>query len=280
MTTTNDSSASGLTHNEAEILFSHARLAGFSANDDLDAALSICTWEINLRAALIRPINITEIFLRNALDKAIRSWWNENHIPGDWLDDRQTAAIQPLTPLCNTSKWHRQTSRALARVKQQDTITRDDVLSHIMLGTWRNIIGNPRAIVHTRPQEHTQYASWKSQLTMDAACARLWKAATHNAFPNIPTTKKLRDKLSPRAYIGSRVTRMATLRNRICHWDNLLRVDIASRYQDMQDIVAAISTPGLHWMQDQTVCAMQQAINSRPTSLISSIRHSTYANMP
>lgn len=70
--------------------------------------------------------------------------------------------------------------------------------------------------------------------------------------------------MSPHGYIGAKVSATNALRNRICHWDNLLTVNVAARYHDMLAIVGTISSSGLVRMREQTEHEMADIIAARP----------------
>ena len=267
-----------LSEEEAFRLFGKARLMAFYAeSNDLDQALGAYAWEMHLRQSLLKPIGITEVFLRNAMDNAIRHWWNGHQLPGDWLDATIDFEIpEPIASFRKVNAWRGRAATNLKGCKTKEQISHDDIIAHMMLGTWRNMIGNPASVSPEPPDDAEKRQSWRGLRKSDAKCAALWKEITHAAFPNMPT-KSGRGRMSPRAYIGSKLAVMSALRNRVCHWDNLIHVNVAARYADMQSIVAAISLPGVEWLREQTEADFMEVLSRRPAWLES---HLTHERMP
>ncbi|BDR53257.1 hypothetical protein KIM372_11640 [Bombiscardovia nodaiensis] len=238
---------------EAFRLFGRARLQVFLRKENnLQKALQAYSRQLHLGQVLLKPIGITEVFIRNAVDTSICEWWKTQQLPGDWLDDWGNVSVPGTLPsFCHIPSWRRRAAANCQSHRFQGELSHDDVLAHMMLGTWRNMIGNPLGISAKAPADPQQLDSWKSQCKTDRACAHLWKEILSEAFPNIPT-KSGRRGLSPRAYIGASISSMAGLRNRVCHWDSLFEVNVEARYRDMTNIVGAISVAGLQWMLAQT----------------------------
>ena len=249
-------------------LFGTSRLSSFyDAGGNRERALEAYAWQLGLGQALLKPIGIGEVFLRNTMDDAICQWWQEQHLPGDWLDIGNEEVIpEPLHSFSHVSQWRSRAAKNLKSHKTRTQIDHDDVIAHTMLGTWRNMIGNPTVINIRPPDDEQRRRSWSSLRIADTRCAALWREIIRHAFPNMPT-KRGRDGLSPRAYIGSKVASMSSLRNRVCHWDNLMHVNVSARYADMLSVVAAIDTTGYAWMKTQTQDEVTQILSERPHRL-------------
>ncbi|MBW3092730.1 hypothetical protein KIH79_07355 [Bifidobacterium sp. 82T10] len=246
-------------------LLGTARLAAFQPKDqDAAKTLEAYRWQLRLEQALLKPISITEVLLRNALDESIRQWWQHQGLPGDWLDDNPDQDVpEPLCSFLRAKSWRGRAATNLKAHKSREQINHDDVIAHMMLGTWRNMIGNPASISRTPPTDSEKRQSWNSMREADEHCAALWAEILHNAFPNMPS-KRQRNGMSSRGYIGSKLTVMASLRNRVCHWDSLIRVNVQARYEDMMNITRSISTSGAQWMQDNTDEELSNVLEARP----------------
>lgn len=229
---------------------SKSRVASFRekcANDR--SSLKAYEWSLTLGQALLKPIGITEIAVRNALDRELCAWWKAQGYNGTWLEaDSPESSVPLLAPFVHAREWRK---RAHSNKHGDREMTHDDVIAHTSLGTWRNMIGNPASLSFEAPPGRRQRDSWLTAKKQDALCAELWKLATRNSFPHIPETKRLRMGLSPRAYIGARLTRISGLRNRVCHWDNLLTENIPTRYDDMKRVVSAIDEDLGNWLCGQ-----------------------------
>lgn len=245
---------------------SACRTAPFRANFDNDLdALSAYEWSLDLGQTLLKPIGIIEVAIRNAVDSALSGWWRERGYDDTWIDVRSMETpVSFLSPFVHASEW-----RSRARANRRDcgrTVTHDDVIAHTSLGTWRNMIGNPVAIPHMPPEDAEKEASWRAARRQDALCAELWKQVIGSAFPHIPETKRLRLGLSPRAYIGVRLTRISALRNRVCHWDNLLAVDVRGRYDDARRLARAIDPCLEEWLCGQCDQEIEGLLAKMPMS--------------
>lgn len=241
------------------------RTAPFRAICESDAgALAAYEWSLDLGQALLKPIGIMEVAVRNAVDGALFRWWNDQGYGGTWIDVRsEEAPVSFLSPFVHASEW-----RSRARSSKhgcEKEVTHDDVIAHTSLGTWRNMIGNPAAISSIPPAEPERRASWEAARRQDVLCAELWRHAIRDAFPSIPETKKLRLGLSPRAYIGARLTRISFLRNRVCHWDNLLAVDIPGRYDDIKRLTRAVDPCLSEWLCGQCDEEITDLLVRKPT---------------
>lgn len=203
--------------------------------------------ELQLRQILIKPITLVEVILRNSIDIALSAWWENAGLGGTWTDS--PAEEKTLSPFLHTSEWRKRASSNKSSCA--DAITHSDLIAHASFGSWRNMIGNPASRSLRKPEDATSsmMSDWRKACAQDARCATLWKTALYAAFPNIPETKKGRGGLSPRAYIGIRLTRISALRNRVCHCDNLAKVNVQARYDDMLQVVDAIDLDLGRWLR-------------------------------
>ena len=242
-----------------------ARLTAFRPeNGDAAKTLDAYRWQMRLEQALLKPIGITEVFLRNALDESICRWWQSQGLPGDWLDGNPGLDVpEPLQSFMRVRSWRGRATTNLKTHKTKEQISHDDVIAHMMLGTWRNMIGNPASISRTPPGDDEKRRSWSSMRESDERCAALWAEILHDAFPNMPS-KRQRNGMSPRGYVGSKLTVIASLRNRVCHWDNLLHVNVPARYEDMKSIVLAINASCAQWMGDTVDDELFSVLDDRP----------------
>lgn len=233
-------------------------------SNDFRSSINAFEWEMEARKALLAPIGITETALRNAIDQSICAWWNDEGLPGTWTDTPLAPKAEFLSSFVHASSWKK---RAEANLKHRRSATHSDLIAHTSFGTWKNMIGNPASHRHHPLKDKKRYDSWIAAQERETECAELWKKVVAGAFPNIPRGKSARGKLSPRAYIGTRISRIASLRNRVCHWDSLTKVDIEMRYKDMREIVSAINPKAELWMNGLCEKEIVKTIESKPTWL-------------
>lgn len=246
-------------------LLSESRMTSYRTTRPNDKdALEAYEWSLDLGQALLKPIGIVEVAVRNMLDKTISAWWGECGYPGTWIDAKDTGGkSEILQPFVHASEWRK---RAQSNKPDADAdVTHDDIIAHTSLGTWRNMIGNPAAISTVAPKESKKAQSWHAARQQDVRCAELWKQVTSNAFPFIPETKRLRRGLSPRGYIGARLTRVSYLRNRVCHWDNLMTTNIGARYDDMEELARAIDPDLYAWLREKCSDQIKECVASKPS---------------
>lgn len=253
----------------AEVIakLSEPRLAAFRGCCENDESiLRAYGWSLDLGQVLLKPIGIVEVAVRNSVDKALEEWWEAEKYPNTWVDvDSLAEPVAFLSPFVHASQWRK---RAKSNKHDADKgVSHDDVIAHTSLGTWRNMIGNPAALASESPSDAEQAQSWSAAKRQDARCALLWQEVVRNAFPGIPLTKRERGGMSPRGYIGVRLTRVASLRNRVCHWDSLISVDVEQRYDDMKRLVEAVSSDLRRWMCQECDEEVEKCLAKMPSCL-------------
>lgn len=239
-----------------------------NAADNAEEALEACAWELDLGQALLKPIGLAEVIVRNSIDSAINQWWMAQDLENTWTTCSDIYSSAPvLAPFVHRTEWEKRAKQYLH--EGQEVASHDDMISHATLGTWKNMVGNPAGLSPRAPIESERRESWEAARKRDAQCARLWKDVLYQAFPNIPKTKKERGKLSPRAYIGLRLSRMGSLRNRVCHWDNLRLVNVKGRYQDALELIRSVSLPAYEWAREICDAEIADCLSRRPEFLSS-----------
>lgn len=212
-----------------------------------------------MNQSLTKPIGITEVFLRNAIDESISIWWDERGHSPSWTDKSAEGQEPILDALVHRDGWRK---RAKGNVKGRG-VSHDDIIAHTSFSTWRNLIGNPSALAVHEPDDRERRDSWRAAKRRDEQCALLWKTVLCTAFPNIPK-KKERKGQSPRGYVGSRILHVSYLRNRACHWDSLLNIDALKSYQEMLDLIACIDLQAAGWLEEQCGSGVRSVVARRP----------------
>lgn len=201
---------------------------------DEDRFIRAYRWQLDLRQALLGPLEVTEVILRNALDRALALWWASLGQPGFWTDGGEAFENSVFGKLIHLEEWRRHARKNL----DTDDVTHDDIIATAMLGSWRNLIGNPVR----QPLD-------PAGLRRDGQCATAWGLAIKCAFPLIPETRDLRDGQSPRGYVGIRLARIGRMRNRVCHCEDLAKVNVEGRMRDIGELLHTIDdrAPALLW---------------------------------
>ena len=202
-----------------------ARFAPYlrEAHGDIDRARELYLWAADLAGALFSTIAFVEVGLRNAMDRKLRAWNDQQGIDygEDWALRKGAAPLLydlvTHKSLAVAQNFAREQSRLRPKThpRRLAAVTHDDVVSHFMFGTWVYFI-KPR--VRNQPQQ----------------CQQLWHECLSDAFPHADPSDSGRERL------GEQLDRVRKLRNRVAHHENLLSVDIRRRLRDMLGILALI----------------------------------------
>ena len=68
-----------------------------NAADNAEEALEACAWELDLGQALLKPIGLAEVIVRNSIDSAINQWWMAQDLENTWT----RAPIYIQAPPCS-----------------------------------------------------------------------------------------------------------------------------------------------------------------------------------
>ena len=202
-----------------------ARFAPYlrEAHGDIDRARELYLWAADLAGALFSTIAFVEVGLRNAMDRKLRAWNDQQGIDygEEWALRKGAAPLlyELVTHKSLASAQNFASEQSRLRPKSHPrrlvAITHDDVVSHFMFGTWVYLI-KPRV--------------WNQPLQ----CQQLWQECLSCAFPYADPSDSGRERL------GDQLDRVRKLRNRVAHHENLLSVDIRRRLRDMLGILALI----------------------------------------
>lgn len=202
-----------------------ARFAPYlrEAHGDIDRARELYLWAADLAGALFSTIAFVEVGLRNAMDRRLRAWNDQQGIDygEEWALRKGAAPLlyELVTHKSLASAQNFASEQSRLRPKSHPrrlvAITHDDVVSHFMFGTWVYLI-KPRV--------------WNQPLQ----CQQLWQECLSCAFPYADPSDSGRERL------GDQLDRVRKLRNRVAHHENLLSVDIRRRLRDMLGILALI----------------------------------------
>ena len=123
-----------------------------NAADNAEEALEACAWELDLGQALLKPIGLAEVIVRNSIDSAINQWWMAQDLENTWTTCSDIYSSAPvLAPFVHRTEWEKRAKQYLH--EGQEVASHDDMISHATLGTWKNMVGNPAGLSPRAPIE-------------------------------------------------------------------------------------------------------------------------------
>ncbi|MGD8166049.1 hypothetical protein ACEXOS_002405 [Herbiconiux sp. P16] len=194
-------------------------------------ALQLYRWNLQLTAALQEILSVTEVVLRNAIDRQLRTW-NADQLGCErsWLLAEPGAPLRSLISRKRKQAIGAASKALLARAPTHPrhglTPTHDDVLAQVMFGMWKDLLPN-----------HSPNAG---STTENMNREFMWSQAIVKAFPNVP------DLTGEDTYW--KVSRLHHLRNRVAHMETLIGLDAASLTKDALTLVRAIDVHTHDWL--------------------------------
>lgn len=215
-----------------------ARIAPYFShcgNDPL-RALELYKWNLQLSSEFQKVLAVTEVVLRNAIDRELRAW-NQTRtttLPGkpphqhgpDWTSD----AARPLNSLTSAArKSAKKHASEAANTRESNhpraaaAVNHDDVVAQLTFGVWAKIL----------PTTDTTDPNYKQRKI-------LWNKAVKRAFPH--------RRNDPDGYgTAGRAARLHSLRNRVSHMEPLMQVNVVSRHNDALRLIGSISPETRDW---------------------------------
>lgn len=226
-----------------------SRLGTYSnaCGGDLQEALRLYRWNLKLASALHASLSLTEVILRNAIDKQLRLWnASQPKLGGgmhgaEWLMD----PARPLNTLTASSRRSARQNATKARQARHPShprknaqINHDDVLAQLTFGVFAKLL----------PTADQLADNFRARQVV-------WNQALINAFPastNDPNG----------VIVEGRTTRLHSLRNRVAHMEPLLDVNVSARHHDMVRLVGSINPAVQGWFAG--VSKVQEVGRERP----------------
>ncbi len=195
-----------------------------------DKALKLYRWNLELTAATQSIIGITEVVLRNAMDRELQAWNLANGGGASWLLEEPQTPLRGLVSGKRSSALNRASKESIARDPQHTRfgaqITHDDVLAQVMFGMWKDLLPN-----------HAPNAG-NSQENINRE--RIWNDCLVHAFPNV------QDPDGSKTYWT--VNHVHMLRNRVSHMEPLLQIDVMDVLRDALRIIRSIDSDVANWV--------------------------------
>lgn len=194
-------------------------------------ALALYRWHLDLASAVQSVLGLTEVVLRNAMDRELQAW-NNTASGGthSWLLHEPEAPLRSLTaskrPEARTRALKDLNARLPTHARHGVPVSHDDVLAHVMFGLWKELLPN--------------HQPGAGNSTENTNRMRMWTEALHKAFPNVQ---------DPDGEITFwRVAHLHQLRNRNAHMDSLLAVDVLDLIDEAFALVRSIDADIANWV--------------------------------
>lgn len=153
---------------------SDARLSTYlsAANGNLSQALELYLWNLKAAAAVLSTTAMVEVYLRNTIDKALKSWNLAQEYrtePGrthpysqDWLEDPAPRIRNIVNPPRRASLKDK-SQASMKDINGQGTKSspsHDDYIAGLTFGTWTSLLPHP-----TAGENNIRVVIWKSELS-------------------------------------------------------------------------------------------------------------------
>lgn len=218
-----------------------------AASGDLELAIALYRWNLQLAGALFEVLTATEVVLRNALDAQLRPWnarqidrATGRHHSADWTSDPG----RPLNGLTSGARKRAYDNALTARggrpaghPRKTAPITHDDVIAQLTFGVFVKLL--PTSDVSSSTYQARQI---------------LWHQSLVSAFPHA-------NDPDGRATAG-RAERLLALRNRVAHGEPLLEVNPVHRVRDAGRLLASIDPEVAGWVMGPS--RVSAVVGARP----------------
>lgn len=201
------------------------------ANQVEKRALALYQWHGELTSAVQEVLGVTEVILRNAMDRVLQEW-NTTQLESNtsWLLHPPASPLRSLSSGKRNQAYDRavkeSVQREQAHPRHGKAVTHDDVLAQLMFGLWKDLLPNHK------PEAGNN--------TENANRRRLWDETLKNAFPNTYDPD------------GSQtfwlVAHLHLLRNRVSHLEPLLNIDVRKSVKDAFDLGRSVDSDVADWV--------------------------------
>lgn len=200
------------TQDELVSLLTTERLAPYLRESDgsVDLALELYAWNAAISAASMEVVAYIEVMLRNAIDRELSKYANEQQrkLPWFMIPSVTGGSHQAITNSVETT-------RARLRGLSPNRDSRDQIIASLSFGFWTELFG-------TKHED-------------------LWRAALNMALPGTPAGK--------RKTVTAKLERLRPFRNRLAHHDSLLSQDILFQLEEMLTLAEWMSPDARTWLE-------------------------------
>jgi hypothetical protein len=181
------------------------------------SAVALYTWNAQVSGALLTPLHICEVVLRNAVSDAIEQVYGPRW---PW----STGFLQSLPNPPKGGGYNPQHDLVMAR---KDAATTGKVIPELKLVFWQKMF--------TRRHD-----------------TRLWKPHLLGMFSNVDIDQPLGEQ---RSTIYHGLEQLRQLRNRIAHHEPIFSRDLASDLATMIELIRFRSEPSAAWVRDVEIAS-------------------------
>lgn len=214
------------------------------AKGDLAHALEIYKWNVELSSAFLEVLAVTEVVIRNAIDRELKIWNQKRPKHGggfhsEWWTMDPASQLRSLNKTLVSAKAQAEKAsrfRSRSHPRHGATVNHDDIVAQLTFGTW------PRLMPSSQPSNRKKQA--------------LWNHALVHAFPNAAANSVTQIlQIRGETLVYSRMMRLVQLRNRAAHLESLLEVNVPARLTDVLQLLKYVDTAARTWgKQISRVC--------------------------
>ncbi|MDE1674714.1 hypothetical protein [Nocardia gipuzkoensis] len=223
------------------------------ANGDLEFALALYHWNMQLASAFQEVLGTVEIVVRNAIDEQLKVWNLSRGADRNGVPYTDEWALRPATPLAGllrnalanaTDYAHKaKTNREPGHARKNAPVCHDDVLSQLSFSVWKKLLP---------PADPA-----------NAGRRNLWNNALVHAFPRASGNSINQILALPAEdMVYRKLDNLVGLRNRVAHMEPLLTVNVPARLSDSLGLLAYVSPPTRDWCAG--ISRVTEVNNARP----------------
>ena len=180
------------------------------SNDNCEEALRLYLWNLRISSALIVPLHIMEVALRNAIADAItavygEAWPHSTNFICSLPNPKQRQFYNPQEQLKKLKKKHSKPGK---------------IVADLSLVFWERMLAR-------------RYYN------------NIWKKNFREVFPHAPEEQDIQDL---QCTLSQRVEKCRELRNRIAHHEPIFMYDLSERVKFMEEIVRWRSDHAADWL--------------------------------
>ncbi|WP_336794216.1 Abi family protein [Gordonia malaquae] len=197
-------------------------------NGHTEHAEDLYQWNTEFGGALHSQLCHVEIMVRNAIDRALSDWNQNQGYPREWTRPQSAAPLLFAMSGDKIDEARKQAAKSAGtrehgHARKGAAVTHDDVVSQMTFGNWCALLGT---------------TGGRARLSK---AQDLWSQGLHQAFPHAHPTD------NGRHYVATRMERLRKLRNRVSHHENLLAVNAENRIADMLGVLRTLGPEHPSW---------------------------------
>ena len=226
------------------------------AKDDEILALKLYLYNLRLAESLLLPLNITEVTLRNTVDKVLTSkfghdWYLRYHFRYHILNKKSRQSLDEATERIRQKKREKIITETAFKFwvnrLLRKKVKNNDILDEEKIRIKQDNRGKVIA--------ETTFGLWSNLLTQKEYGDIIWGTNIYVPFPNLKKNETLRT-------VRQLVQEIHPLRNRIAHHEPILDMNIPDFYIKMIRLTQMQSNITAQWMEQHST--VNEVIRTRP----------------